>query len=204
MSAADPERQTPRPAPSLCLDAPLAHLRWAATGARADTAVVMLHGVGGGRGAWSDGSGGTGAVLAAAGYLAIAADLPGYGDSPTIEPYDMAGLAAAVAALVDHVGARHTVLLGHSMGGMVAQEVVPRWPQRVQGLVLSGTSPAFGKPGGDWQQRFLGERLAPLDAGGGMARLAPGLARGMASPDADRGRVERAAALMARVPEATY
>jgi pimeloyl-ACP methyl ester carboxylesterase len=164
----------------------------------------MLHGVGGGREAWGDALGGTGAVVADAGYLAIAADLPGYGRSPAVSPYDMAGLAAAVAALVEWIGARRTVLLGHSMGGMVAQELVTRRSALVHGLVLSGTSPAFGKPGGEWQQRFLAERLAPLDAGQGMPALAPGLARGMAAPDADPLRVERCAALMATVPETTY
>ena len=190
--------------PTPITDAPLAHLRWGG----GDTAVVMLHGVGGGCGAWSDDTGDTGAVVAGAGYLAVAPDLPGYGASPPIEPYDMAGLAGAVAALLAWLHGRHhvrrTVLVGHSMGGMVAQELVATWPARVQALVLSGTSPAFGKPGGDWQRRFLAERLAPLDAGQGMAALAPGLARGMAAPDADPARVERCAAVMARVPEATY
>lgn len=186
--------------PTLVVDAPLAHLRWGG----GDTAVVMLHGVGGGREAWGDDVSGTGAAVGAAGFLAIAADLPGYGRSSTIVPYDMAGLAAAVATLVDALGARRTVLVGHSMGGMVAQEVVARRPALVHGLVLSATSPAFGKPGGDWQRRFLAERLAPLDAGQGMPALAPGLARGMAGADADPARVERCAALMADVPEATY
>lgn len=180
--------------------APLAHWRWGA----GDTAVVMLHGVGGGRDAWSDATGGTGGVLADAGYLAIAPDLPGYGDSPTVTPYTMAALADAVVALVESVGAARTVLVGHSMGGMVAQEVVATRPGLVHALVLSGTSPAFGKPDGDWQRRFLTERLAPLDAGQGMAALAPGLARGMAAPDADPQRVARCADVMARVPEATY
>ena len=186
--------------PTLVTDAPLAHWRWGA----GEVAVVMLHGVGGGRDAWSDATSGTGAVLAEAGYLAIAPDLPGYGDSPPMAPYTMAALADAVAALVAHVGAARTVLLGHSMGGMVAQELVARWPGLVHALVLSGTSPAFGKPDGDWQRRFLAERLAPLDAGQGMAALAPGLALGMAAPDADPARVARCAAVMARVPEATY
>lgn len=190
--------------PTLVVDAPLAHLRWGA----GDTAVVMLHGVGGGRGAWSADTGDTGATVAAAGYLAVAPDLPGYGASASVDPYDMAGLAGAVAVLLQWLTERHhvrrIVLVGHSMGGMVAQELVATWPARVQALVFSGTSPAFGKPGGDWQRRFLAERLAPLDAGLGMAALAPALARGMAAPDADPARVARCAAVMAQVPEATY
>jgi 3-oxoadipate enol-lactonase len=181
-------------------DAPLAHLRWG----RGERAVVLLHGIGGGREAWGDTMSGTGHALAEAGYLAIAPDLPGYGDSLSIAPYDMAGLAGAVVALIDRLAPGRCALVGHSMGGMVAQEVMARSPGRVQALVLSGTSPAFGKPDGNWQAQFLAQRLAPLDAGAGMAALAPGLALGMASPTAAHDAVARAAVLMSAVPEATY
>ena len=181
-------------------DAPLAHLRWG----QGERAVVLLHGIGGGREAWGDAISGTGRALADAGFLAIAPDLPGYGDSLSIAPYDMAGLAGAVAALIDWLEPAACALVGHSMGGMVAQELMARTPGRVRALVLSGTSPAFGKAEGAWQAEFLAQRLAPLDAGRGMAALAPGLALGMASPRAPHDAVARAAVLMSGVPEATY
>ena len=187
-------------APILVREAPLAHLRWG----QGERQVVLLHGVGGGREAWGDAISGTGAALAEAGYTAIAVDLPGYGDSATIEPYDMAGLAAAVRALIDALPTRRCAVVGHSMGGMVAQELMANAPHAVQALVLSGTSASFGKPDGAWQAEFLAQRLAPLDAGAGMARLAPGLALGMASPTAPHDAVARAAVLMSAVPEATY
>ena len=47
-------------------DAPLAHLRWG----RGERAVVLLHGIGGGREAWGDAMSGTGHALAEAGFLA--------------------------------------------------------------------------------------------------------------------------------------
>jgi pimeloyl-ACP methyl ester carboxylesterase len=95
-------------------------------------------------------------------------------------------------------------MLGHSMGGMVAQEVMAQAPQAVAALVLMATSPAFGKPDGQWQQEYLAQRLAPLDAGHGMHRVAPGLTKGMASAGAPHDAVARAALLMSAVPEATY
>jgi 3-oxoadipate enol-lactonase len=181
-------------------DAPLAHLRWG----QGERVVVLLHGIGGGREAWGDAISGTGSALAESGFLAIAPDLPGYGDSLSIAPYDMAGLAGAVVALIDTLAPRRCALVGHSMGGMVAQELMARSADRVQALVLSGTSSAFGKPDGSWQAEFLAQRLAPLDAGAGMASIAPGLALGMASPTAPHDAVARAAVLMSAVPEATY
>jgi len=180
--------------------APLAHLRWG----DGERVVVLLHGVGGGREAWGDTISGTGRALAEAGYTAVAADLPGYGDSLSIDPYGMVGLAARVAALIDSLRPQRCAVVGHSMGGMVAQELMAWSPARVQALVLCATSPAFGKSDGAWQAEFLAQRLGPLDAGSGMAALAPGLALGMASPTAAHDAVARAAVLMSSVPEATY
>jgi pimeloyl-ACP methyl ester carboxylesterase len=184
----------------LVRDSPLVHLRWGV----GERVAILLHGVGGGREAWGDSISGTGSALAQAGYTAIAPDLPGYGESRPIEPYDMAGLAASVTALIDVLQPKRCVLVGHSMGGMVALEMMVAAAERVQALVLSGTSSAFGKPDGAWQAEFLAQRLGPLDAGAGMASLAPGLALGMASPTAPHDAVARAAVLMSAVPQATY
>jgi pimeloyl-ACP methyl ester carboxylesterase len=164
------------------------------------TAIVMLHGVGGGKAAFRPQM----APLAQAGYRAVAWDMPGYGDSAGIVPYDMAGLADAALRLLDAIDASRVVVLGHSMGAMVAQELVARHPARVSGLVLSATSPAFGKPDGAWQQAFLADRLGPLEAGRTMADVAARLVPSMIGADADPEGVSLAAALMGRVPPATY
>jgi pimeloyl-ACP methyl ester carboxylesterase len=190
-------------------DTALACLEWPAMPASDTTAaVVLLHGVGGGRESFGNALSGTGRALGAAGFHAVAPDLPGYGASATIEPYDMRGLAQAVGRLIERLPERRVALVGHSMGGMVAQEFMaqatPTQRTRVAALVLMGTSAAFGPPGGAWQAEFLAQRLAPLDAGRGMAHLAPGLVLGMASPQAPHDAVARAALLMSAVPEATY
>ena len=165
-----------------------------------DTAIVLLHGIGGGKEMWRAQLD----ALAAAGYLAVAWDMPGYGATPPIEPYDMAGLAAALARLLDTLPAGRTVLLGHSMGGMVAQEACAAFAHRIAGLILSGTSPAFGKPDGAWQQEFLRSRLAPLDAGRTMAELAPTLVAGMVGIAPEPAGAKLAVEVMSRVPGDTY
>ena len=165
-----------------------------------DTAVFLLHGVGGGRQAWTQ----TLPALAAHGYRAIAWDAPGYGGSALVEPYATFELARALHRLIAHVGARRNVVLGHSMGGMIAQEAFALEPCNIHGLILFATSPAFGKPGGDWQQQFLQSRFAPLDAGAGMAGLAPELVRGMFAPGASSAAMATAVKVMSGVPEATY
>jgi pimeloyl-ACP methyl ester carboxylesterase len=124
--------------------------------------------------------------------------------SATIAPYDLAGLADAVGRLIHHLDRGPAWLVGHSMGGMVAQELAAVAPAVVAGLVLASTSPAFGKPGGDWQRDFLKARFAPLDAGLGMAGLAAQLLPAMLGQDASVPAAAAAQAMMVGVPETTY
>ncbi len=166
-----------------------------------DVALLLLHGIGGGKSVWADAL----PVFAAAGYRAAALDFPGYGESsgaPT-----MAAMVDAVDGLIAHLcetGSPRTVLVGHSMGGMVAQELVALRPGRVQGLVLACTSASFGKPDGAWQAKFVAERLAPLQAGLGMAGMARQLVPAMVAPVAGEAARQASIAVMSRVPEATY
>lgn len=167
--------------------------------------VLMLHGIGGGHLAFAPQV----ETLASSGYRAVAWDMPGYGHSPPIEPYTFKGLAESCITLIESLQCGSVTLVGHSMGGMVAQEVVARRPELVHRLVLSGTSPAFGRtPEGQvsesWQREFLAERTAPLDAGQSMAELAQVLVPRMIGPGSLPEGVRLAQHCMSLVPQATY
>jgi len=86
----------------------------------------------------------------------------------------------------------------------VAQEVVARRPELVSRLILCGTSPAFGKPDGEWQREFIAQRTAPLDAGRSMPELAETLVPQMIGPGALPEGVRLATHCMGLVPAATY
>lgn len=62
-------------------------------------------------------------------------------------PYSMADYAEDAAALLDALGWERCLVYGFSFGGMVAQEFALRHPQRVERLVLAGTT--SGGAGGD-------------------------------------------------------
>jgi 3-oxoadipate enol-lactonase len=162
--------------------------------------VLMLHGIGGGHLSFAPQV----ETFATAGYRAVAWDMPGYGHSAPIEPYTFKGLAQSCIALIESLKSERVILLGHSMGGMVAQEVVARRPDLVARLILCGTSPSFGKPDGDWQREFIAQRTAPLDAGQTMAQLAEVLVPRMVGPGSLPEGVQLATHCMARVPPATY
>jgi 3-oxoadipate enol-lactonase len=164
------------------------------------TTVLMLHGIGGGHLAFAPQI----ETFATAGYRAVAWDMPGYGHSAPIEPYTFKGLAQSCIQLIEALQCGRVVLLGHSMGGMVAQEVVARRPELVSHLVLCGTSPAFGKPDGEWQRNFVAQRTAPLDAGRSMVDLAETLVPQMVGPGSLPEGVRLATHCMGLVPAATY
>ncbi len=166
--------------------------------------VLMLHGIGGGHLAFAPQV----ETLASSGYRAVAWDMPGYGHSAPIEPYTFKGLAEAcirlIEALMQGQPDQQVTLVGHSMGGMVAQEVVARRPELVGKLVLCGTSPSFGKPDGDWQREFINQRAAPLDAGQTMAQLAEVLVPQMIGPGSLPEGVKLATHCMGQVNPSTY
>lgn len=165
-----------------------------------DTAVFLLHGVGGGKALWETQLD----PLAAAGYCAVAWDMPGYGDSATVAPFTFESLARALERLIDHFAPARTIILGHSMGGMVALEAFAWFPEKIAGLILSGSSPAFGRADGAWQQAFLRQRLEPLDAGKTMADLAPDLVCSLIGDAPDAAGVALATRVMSAVSAPTY
>jgi 3-oxoadipate enol-lactonase len=66
----------------------------------------------------------------------------GRSDKPR-PPYRMAEMADDVIAVMDAAGMRRAVVVGISMGGMIAQHVALRHPKRVDGLVLLATTPGL-------------------------------------------------------------
>ena len=81
--------------------------------------------------------------LAAGGWHAVAPDLRGHGDSdapPEESDYTLDSFAADVVALADALGWARFTLLGHSMGGMIAQVVAVGHPDRLHALVLMNTT----------------------------------------------------------------
>ncbi len=71
-------------------------------------------------------------------YTILSLDQRGLGRSGKPPgPYTMADYAADAAGLLDAVGWEECLVMGWSFGGMVAQELAIRQPERIQRLVLS-------------------------------------------------------------------
>jgi 3-oxoadipate enol-lactonase len=130
--------------------------------------------------------------------------MPGYGGSAPLPTVSIAALAGALQDFLQQVSATKPILVGHSIGGMIVQQLLAKHSCIASAVVLAQTSPAFGKSDGDWQKSFIEARLGPLDRGETLASLAPSLVKELAGDDPDIRGMDLARDCMACVPEATY
>jgi 3-oxoadipate enol-lactonase len=158
------------------------------------TPLVFLHGVGGGHHAWEHQV----PYFGGLGYPSHAWDQPGYGHSAIVEPYDLEHISASLARLIESLGGEPVVLVGHSMGGLIAQETYVRHPQLIKAMALCFTSPAFAGGSSEFTKQFLAARIGPLDEGKTMAEIAAKLIPTMGSNS------KLAEQIMAGVPPDTY
>ncbi len=99
----------------------------------------------------------------------IRVDQRGHGESEAPDgPYRREDLAADVVAVIEHFGCTRAVLVGHSMGGIVAMVTALAHPGLVAGLVLIGTASQCNEKVAGWYERIAvaGER----DGAAGLAR----------------------------------
>lgn len=77
-------------------------------------------------------------------FRVILVDNRGTGQSSRpLLPYTLGDMADDVLAVMDHAGAENALVVGISLGGMVAQHVALRAPHRVRGLGLLATTPGL-------------------------------------------------------------
>ncbi len=84
----------------------------------------------------------------------IAVNLAGFGAGAHLPPLDtIAGHGRQVLETLSSLGIAHFDLLGHSMGGMIAQQMAATAPERIGRLILYGTGP----------QGVLPDRFEPIE-----------------------------------------
>lgn len=70
-------------------------------------------------------------------FSCVAVDLPGYGKSPRLSgPTTIGAYADLLVDLIEQVSDGPVVLVGHSMGGMIALTIAQRYPEVVERMVL--------------------------------------------------------------------
>ena len=80
-------------------------------------------------------------------YDVIMPDMPGHGLSERMRPGKRVDMASNLAEFIRALGLNRPVVIGHSMGAMIAYQIGVRFPERAGALVLEdppwGLSPSF-------------------------------------------------------------
>ena len=86
----------------------------------------------------------------------IAPDLRGYGNSKTQVNFDMNDHLGDLESLLDRLGVERCLVLGWSLGGILAMELALRLPKRVSGLILIATAarPRGNHPPISWEDNL--------------------------------------------------
>lgn len=126
------------------LDLDGVRLYYYAAGSRgAGEPIVLVHGFPTSGHLWSDV-----VPLLPAGHRVVVLDLLGYGrsDPPGKQAVDIRSHADRLIAVLDHLGINFACVVGHDVGGGVAQWAAVRYPQRVSRLALVNSVAFAGWP----------------------------------------------------------
>jgi len=135
----------------------------------------------------------------------VAWDAPGYGISPLRQGgLSIEGLADAAARLVDKEGTRFNVVLGHSMGGIVAPAVHAARPDKVHAVVVSATVASFSQKSEADKKTFLAERIEPLKQGRSFRDTAGPVVASMFAPGSNGPMVELVREVALTTPVDTF
>jgi len=108
-------------------------------GSESAHSVLLIHGYTGNHRNWAF----TVKPLLAAGFRTLSPDNPGHGESAapsTFEPYEFGHVADVLHELASGLDFEPTIVIGHSMGGAIAEEYVLRHRNSVRALVLIGSA----------------------------------------------------------------
>ncbi len=115
-----------------------------------DPGFLCLHGLADTREIWHP----LAPALAARGRVVLV-DQRAHGESDAPPgPYSLGALAADVIAVLDALALPRATLVGHSMGGVVAMATALAHPERVDGLVLLGTTGQCSARIAEWYERI--------------------------------------------------
>jgi pimeloyl-ACP methyl ester carboxylesterase len=126
------------------LDLGGARIYYYAAGTRgAGVPIVFLHGFPTSSHLWGDV-----VPLMPTGHRLVVLDLLGYGrsDRPLSHPVDIAAHAERTAALLDELRIQRACLVGHGIGGTIAQAVAVRRPRQISHLCLIASIPLDERP----------------------------------------------------------
>ncbi|MFM0695192.1 alpha/beta fold hydrolase [Paraburkholderia graminis] len=122
--------------------------------------LVLLHGIGSGAASWVQQF-----EALSASRRVLAWDAPGYGESTPVAAASPAATdyASLLYEWLEKLGIERCVLVGHSLGAIIAGSFAAMHPQRVAGLLLLSPAGGYGAASAEVRETKRDQRLAMLN-----------------------------------------
>ncbi len=137
-------------------------------------------------------------------YYTISLDLPGYGKSKTIESITIENYANAVYNFLESIKIKSPILLGHSLGGMIVQQILSNHPFYARAAILVGTTSKFGGKDDIWKKNFINSRLKPLKDGKKLKEISKNSIMKIVGPKTDSKIIDFASKMLSSISEKSY
>ena len=167
-------------------------ISWRETGKDGEL-LLFLHGLGGSRFAWEP-------QLKAFSdsFHCVAWDMPGYGNSQSLENLTFNSLVSSITRLLDTLEVEKAHLIGLSFGGMHALHTAILAPERVSSLVITDSSPSFGLDGTN-PEIWVEQRLEQIKLGKEPKDFAEQVLRSISGPNFEGKELENAIYAFSRI-----
>jgi len=137
-------------------------------------------------------------------YSIISIDLPGYGKSKKLKDTSISNYAHAVYEFLLSKNINKPILIGHSLGGMIVQEIITKHTNYAKASILVATSSKFGSNDLSWQNNFINTRLKPLEEGKSMKDISVKAVTNIIGSNKNHKIITFASNIMASISKNTY
>ncbi|EPQ5227812.1 alpha/beta fold hydrolase [Providencia stuartii] len=161
-------------------------LNWRSSGH--GNAVVLLHGISSGSASWVS-------QLASSSltdhYQLFSWDAPGYSGSSALNTQTPTAIdyAKALKAFIDGLELQQVVLVGHSLGALMASAFASQYPQQVKGLFLANPAQGYATKSPE-QQNAVYEQRRDIVFNSGIESYAQNRAAALLSPSATSEKID--------------
>lgn len=132
----------------------------------AGTPIVFVHGLGATSNVWH-----AQRLTLSKSFRVIVYDRSGSGRSHKADGYSIDAWTDELAGLLDHLALPSAIIVGHSLGTLVAQRFASKYAARTKALILAGGEASFGPD----EKTAFNDRARTIEAGGLFAVVGPWL-----------------------------